>query len=289
MQNVEVQETQADITSATLGAPIYHSRPQATITAFLAILRRDLWVTGRELIQFLLQVLMQPLFLLFIFGKVLPSINIAGPSYGSLLLPGVVALSAVTAAMQGVSLPLTLDLGYTREIDDRLLSPLPVALVAVEKVIYAAVRGLIAGAVIFPLAKGILGSGYNVSGNHIGLLIGLLILVAIEGACLGLTLGTLVGPNQIGLMFSLVLTPMLFTGCTYYPWQSLHTIKWFQILTLVNPLTYASEGLRAAMVPAIHGVAFPHLALGWVFLGLSVTIVIFFLIGVRAFNRRVIS
>ena len=128
------------------------SRLAIAATAFLAILRRDIVVTGREFIVFLIQVLLQPLFFLFIFGKVLPSIGFARPGFAAILLPGIVALTVVTTALQGVTLPLVLDLGFAREIDDRLLAPLPVSLVAVEKVIFAAMRGLIAGAIIFPLA-----------------------------------------------------------------------------------------------------------------------------------------
>ncbi len=119
--------------------------------AFWAILRRDISVTFRDFIPFLLQVLLQPLFFLFIFGTVLPAIGIARQGFGALLLPGIVALTVVTTAIQGVALPLVLDLGFAREIDDRLLAPLPVSLVAIEKVIFAAMRGLVAGTVIFPL------------------------------------------------------------------------------------------------------------------------------------------
>ena len=126
------------------------------LTAFVAIMRRDITVTGREFIAFLLQVLIQPLFFLFIFGKVLPSIGFTGPGFAAILLPGIVALTVVLTALQGVTLPLVLDLGYAREIDDRLLAPLPVNLVAIEKVIFAAMRGLVAGAIIFPLAFWIL-------------------------------------------------------------------------------------------------------------------------------------
>src|SRR5437588_2472417 len=138
------------------------------LTAFLAILRRDLVVTGREFIAFLVQVLLQPLFLLFIFGKVLPSIGFARPGFAAILLPGIVAFTIVLTALQGVTLPLVLDLGFAREIDDRLLAPLPVNLVAVEKVIFAAMRGLVAGAIIFPLAYWILGNGYSVRGDAVG-------------------------------------------------------------------------------------------------------------------------
>lgn len=257
--------------------------------AFFAILRRDLLVTWREFISFLVQVLVQPLFLLFIFGKVLPGIGFASPSFGAVFLPGVVGFTILLTAIQGVTLPLVLDLGFAREIDDRLLAPMPVHLVAIEKIIFAALRGLIAGAVIFPLAYWILGSGYQVRTDEIGLLIGIMILTAFAGASLGLTLGTLISPEQIGLMFSLILTPLIFLGCTYYPWGTLNSIRWFQIITLFNPLTYASEGLRYAMVPAIQGHTLPTLGLSWILLGLIVTIVIFSILGMRTFYKRVVN
>ena len=275
-------------TTTTNKGPSRHRLTIASM-AFLAILRRDILVTGREFISFLMQVLLQPLFFLFIFGKVLPSIGFARRGFAAILLPGIVALTIVTTALQGVTLPLVLDLGFAREIDDRLLAPLPVSLVAVEKVLFAAMRGLVAGAIIFPLAYWILGSEYTVRTDAIGILIGIMVLTAFAGACLGLTIGTLVKPEQIGLMFSLIFTPLIFTGCTYYPWGTLDSIRWFQVITLFNPLTYAAEGLRYAMVPSINGHTIPTLAMGWVILGLSVTIVAFLIIGMRTFRRRVVS
>lgn len=265
------------------------SRFATAMTAFWAILLRDITVTGREFIAFLLQVLIQPLFFLFIFGTVLTKIGIAEKGFGALLLPGIVALTIVTTALQGVTLPLVLDLGFAREIDDRLLAPLPVSLVAIEKVLFAAIRGLIAGVVIFPMAPLILGNEFQMRSDTIGVIIVVMILTALAGAALGLTIGTLVKPEQIGLMFSLILTPLLFTGCVQYPWTTLSAIRWFQIITLFNPLTYASEGLRHAMVPSVHGHTLPTLWLGWVILGLSVTFLGFFFIGLRTFRRRVVS
>ena len=124
----------------------------------------------------------------------------------------------------------------------------------------------------------------------------IMLLAAIAGACLGLFIGTSIRPEQIGLMFALIFTPLIFTGCTYYPWGLLDGIRWFQIITLFNPLTYAAEGLRHAMVPPIAAapgapgtVPFSTLELQWVLLGLAVTIVAFFFLGVRTFRRRVIS
>ncbi|MDQ2711325.1 MAG: ABC transporter permease [Acidobacteriota bacterium] len=265
------------------------SRTQLASNAFLAMLRRDTVVTGREFIPFLLQALMQPLFFLFIFGKVLPGIGLAAGNFAALMLPGIVALTGMIAAMQGVTLPLVLDLGFAREIDDRLLSPLPIWSVPLEKVLFAAMRGTVASSVIFPLGFLILGSGFAVRTDRILILIGMVILTSLVGSTIGLLMGTVIKPDQISLMFTLIFTPLLFTGCTYYPWGALGNIRWFQALTLLNPLTYAAEGLRYSMVPPVNGRDFPTLGLPWILLALGVSVIVMFLLGARTFRKRVVT
>lgn len=268
-----------------------HSRSRFSLatTAFLAMLNRDLVVTGREFIPFLLQALMQPLFFLFIFGKVLPGMGFTAGAFVASMLPGIVGLTTLIASMQGVTLPLVLDLGFAREIDDRLLAPLPIALVAVEKVLFAAIRGIIGGTVIFPLAWWILGDRFAVRSDHIAMLAGMIVLTACVGAGLGLVMGTSIKPEQISLMFTLIFTPLLFTGCTYYPWGALTHIRWFQVLVLFNPLTYCSEGLRFTMVPPIGGHEIPTLNIVWVLVALGATVVGTLILGTRTFRGRVVT
>jgi ABC-2 type transport system permease protein len=265
------------------------SRTGLAVNAFFAILRRDMVVTAREFVPFLLQALMQPLFFLFIFGKVLPGIGLAAGNFAALMLPGIVALTGMIAAMQGVTLPLVLDLGFAREIDDRLLSPLPIWWVPLEKVLFAALRGTVASSVIFPLGWFILRNGFAVRADRIPVLIGMVILTGLVGATIGLWMGTIIKPDQISLMFTLIFTPLLFTGCTYYPWGALRNIRWFQAITLFNPLTYAAEGLRYAMVPASGGRDFPTLGLQWILPALGVSVVTMFLLGARTFRKRVVT
>lgn len=265
------------------------SNTSATLTAFLAIVRRDVLVAWREIVTFLLQTLIQPLFYLFVFGKVLPLIGSTTGGFSMLLLPGMVAFTLFLTALQTTSTDLARDLGVLREIDDRLLAPLPTALVALEKVLFATVRGFIAGVCLFPLAFWILGNGYQVRTDHLGVLIGLMVLIALVGAALGLLLGTALPIQQLALVFALVLTPLIFTGCTFYPWASLGALRWFQILTLFNPLTYAAEGMRYAMLSPVHGQELPTLALGWVLLALCTSLIISLWGGTRLFHRRVIS
>jgi len=262
---------------------------RATLTALLAIISRDLLVMRREALTFLVQMLVQPLFFLFVFGKVLPTIGAASAAFSTLLLPGIVAFTVFITTLQGPSVELARDLGFTREIEDRLLAPLPIALVAVEKILLSALRGLIAGAFVFPLAFWILGSGYQVRTDLLGVLIGLMVLVALVGAALGLLLAAVAPIQLLPLIFALVLTPLIFTGCAYYPWASLGAIKWFQILTLFNPLTYAAEGMRYAMIPPIPGPASQTLAIGWVVLALCAAFILSLWGGIKLFHRRVVS
>src|SRR3712207_7448867 len=48
-------------------------------------------------------------------------------------------------------------------------------------------------------------------------------------------------PNRINVVFAVVLTPLLFTGSTQFPWQSLDTLRWFQVVCALNPLTYVDR------------------------------------------------
>lgn len=51
-----------------------------------------------------------------------------------MLVAGVVASVIVFQGIQAVALPLVQEFGYTKEIEDRVLAPLPVQLVAIEKI-----------------------------------------------------------------------------------------------------------------------------------------------------------
>ena len=50
-------------------------------------------------------------------------------------------------------------------------------------------------------------------------------------------------------MFTLIFTPLLFTGCSQYPWASLTPIPVFKWAVLANPLSYASESVRGLVLP----------------------------------------
>jgi ABC-2 type transport system permease protein len=248
-----------------------------------AVLYRDLYVTGRELPAFLAQVILQPLFLLFVFGKVLGSLGYTRHGYANLLFPGLLALTAVITAMQTLAFPLVAEFGWTKEIEDRLLAPMPTSYVAAEKVLFALLRSLAATLVMIPVGILILGSiPWRWSGFP--LFLAGLVLGALVGAGFGLLMGTLVQPQRINLLFSLVFTPLLFTGSTQYPWPSLARLRWFQVVTAANPMTYVSEALRGALVPDV-----PHIRPWICILVLVFSVCVLLAVGVKGFYRRAID
>lgn len=250
---------------------------------FRALLHRDLKVTLRELPTFLAQVILQPLFLLFVFGKVLGALGYTQNNYAQLLFPGLIALTAVITGMQSLAFPLVAEFGWTMEIEDRLLAPIATTLVAAEKVTFATLRALTASLIMIPIGIWILGTiPWRWSG--LGLFVAMVVLGSLLGAAMGLVIGTLVAPTQINIVFSLVFTPLLFTGASQYPWPSLARLRWFQIVTAANPMTYVSEGLRAAMIPSV-----PHIT-SWICIVVLVgSLAALLALGVRGFHRRTTS
>jgi ABC-2 type transport system permease protein len=112
----------------------------------------------------------------------------------------------------------------------------------------------------------------------------ILILASLTSGALGLTIGTSVKPQQIGLIFGVVVMPITFLGCVYYPWAQLDKLPWLQFGVLVNPIVYMSEGLRSALTPALK-----HMPNALTLVMLTFFLVLLTWIGIKGFLRRVIG
>ena len=276
--------------SATTLAGRSTTTRSAALTAFGALLLRDLAVLRKNVIEFLLRTIMQPLLFVFVFTYVFPKIGqgVGGSGAGeaafsTILVPGVVAIACMFQGVQSVALPLVQEFGFTREIEDRVMAPLPVSGVAIEKIVAGAIQGLVAALVVFPLAKFIPATSVDLHVRWL-LLLTLLPLAAVTGSALGLVMGTKVEPRRVPLLFGVVVIPITFLGASYYPWATLDKIAWLQILVLANPLVYMSEAMRISLTPQ-----FPHMQIWAVYLGLIGFILLLGWIGVRGFCSRVLS
>jgi ABC-2 type transport system permease protein len=269
----------ADVPAPRPGAAAPAAVPAARV--FAALLRRDMRVARRELPFFLVRTVMQPLLLLVVFGFLLPRMGFVRAGYTTALVPGVLAVSITLAAIQSVALPMVQDFGWTNEIEDRLLAPVPIAVVAAEKVVAGVLQGLVTALVVLPVARLIAGPIPGLTLSHAGLALLVTLLGATAFSSLGMLLGTAISPQQIGLMFSVIVAPMLFFGCAYYPWRGLDAVPAVKYLVLANPLVYVAEGMRASLTPGV-----PHMSLGVVLAALVVITALFWTLGLRSFERR---
>lgn len=259
-------------------------KPVRPSSVFLALLRRDLRVARKEIWFFLVRTTMQPLLFLIVFGFLLPKMNFVGKGYQTALLPGILAVSLSLAAIQSVALPMVQDFGWTKEIEDRLLAPVPTRLIAAEKIVAGMVQGIIAAAFVLPIARLVMGPIPALTAANAGQVALVVLLGSMAFSSLGMWLGTAIAPQQIGLMFSVIVAPMLFFGCAYYPWRGLDVLPVMKYLVLVNPMVYVAEGMRGALTPGV-----PHMSLAVVGTALIVIVAIFWTLGIRSFYKRAIG
>jgi ABC-2 type transport system permease protein len=251
---------------------------------FLALLSRDARVTRRELPFFLIRTTMQPLMFIVVFGFLLPKMGFLGAQYKATLLPGILGISLTMSAIQSVALPMMQDFGWTNEIEDRLLAPIPIPLIAIEKILVGTIQGLIAGLFVLPIARLIMGPIPGLTLTHITETVAIALLGSATFSAIGLYMGTAIKPQQIGFMFSLIIAPMLFFGCAYYPWRGLDVVPVMKYAVLINPLVYVAEGLRGVLTPAS-----PHMPLPVVVAALSAMLLIVGWLGVRSFLKRALK
>jgi ABC-2 type transport system permease protein len=262
--------------------------------AFAGLFVRDLHVLRREFLPFVIRVCMNPLLFLFVFTYVIPHMSagaamnptgaMAGVGFSTVLLPGLMAVAIMFSGIAAVALPLAQEFGITREIDDRVMCPLPVPAVAIEKICFSAVQSVIAACFVFPLAYYVPATHPVAHVSSWPFLVVVVALASLTAGALGLTIGTSVKPQQIGLIFGVVVIPITFLGCVYYPWAALTQIKWLQIGVLINPIVYMSEGLRAALTPSL-----PHMNPILIVSMLLASLCLLTWVGVRGFLRRVIG
>ncbi|MFB4319373.1 ABC transporter permease [Actinomadura sp. 21ATH] len=292
MASQKTAEAAAAVSERPVPAPPA-MRPTLART-FGGMMAREVRVMRKNFLSTFLRVLVQPLMFVFVFAYVLPKIGGGamamgggdGANFTTILVPGLVASSMVMQAMMAAIMPLMMELTWQRSITDRALAPLPVPMLAIQKITAAAVQGLVGGLLVFPAVLFIHADGQEPQ-VHIGswpVLIMAMAVGSLLAASGGLLLGTLIDPQKAQILFAVILLPVTMLGCVYYPWSALEDIRWLQIASLFNPLVYVSEALRAALTPGVGHM--PTWAFSLALLGGTAVLTWF---ATRTFTKRVLT
>ncbi len=284
----------ADLISA---APV----PRPTlIKTFNAMMAREFRVLRRNAIATFTRAVMQPLLFVFVFAYVFPKIGggfaLAGGAatartagsinFATILVPGLMASMLLMQGIMAVTFPLVMEFSWQRTIEDRALAPVPIRVLAIQKIVAGAIQSFLGACIVFPIVLFVHAAGQapHVHVTNWALFIFILAAASLLTASLGLLLGTIMDPRKMQMLFAVILLPATMLGCVYYPWAALHHIRWLQIAVLINPMVYMSEGLRAVLTPVL-----PHMPMWAVLLALVGGTVVFTYLGTRTFTKRVLN
>lgn len=220
----------------------------------------------------------QPLVYLIVFGEILGQafpMPVSGGSYSNVVAPGILAILVMNAAIGTVGGGFTTGY-YFRAMEAWLLAPL-------------GLRGFmlawVAGGTLNALVAGVIGMGLVWA--ILGILPASFLLAVVFLALGGLAFSLLSiiafalpkSPDKAQEVLSFLLVPMMFFGCTFYPFSIL-TAPW-NTFALFMPTTYLSEALRAAYYPAM-----PHLGAAMAAGGMVAGLVALFFLADLTFRRR---
>ena len=272
--------------------------PRPTLLrTFSAMMAREFRGLRRNAIATFTRAVMQPLLFVFVFAYVFPKIGggfnlgggaaaAGGVNFATILVPGLMASMLLMQGIMAVTFPLVMEFSWQRTIEDRALAPVPIRVLAIQKITAGAVQSFIGALIVFPIVLLVHASGQapRVDVTNWALFAVILVFASLLTSALGLLLGTIMDPRKMQMLFAVILLPATMLGCVYYPWATLSHIRWLQIAVLINPMVYMSEGLRAVLTPSL-----PHMAMWAVLLALVGGTVVFGYLGTRTFTKRVLN
>lgn len=222
------------------------------------VLRDEVRTTGmvwlRELIRFertrtrILSGLIQPVLFLIVLGYGMGGLvgSVGGFDFKKFVFPGIMAMSVVTTAIfSGMSIVWDREFGFLREM---LVAPTSRASLALGKTAGGATVAAVQGTIMLALAPLI---GVRLTPLLVLEIIGLELLMAIALTAFGVFVASHIERMEgFQVVMQMLLFPMIFLSGALFPLNKLP--GWLNVLTHVNPLTYAVAPLRQVVFAAQH-------------------------------------
>src|SRR5215470_12940999 len=161
----------------------------------------------------------------------------SGVNFATILVPGLMASMLLMQGIMAVTFPLVMEFSWQRTIEDRALAPVPIRVLAIQKIVAGAVQAFLGACIVFPIVLFVHAAGQapHVHVTNWALLFVILAASSLLTSALGLLLGTAMDPRKMQMLFAVILLPATMLGCVYYPWAALSHIRWLQIAVLINP------------------------------------------------------
>lgn len=226
--------------------------------AFYTLLRKEVLRFSRMWTQTLLPPVITASLYFLIFGHFIGARigTIDNIPYLDFIVPGLIMMTVINSAFANVVFSFYIA-KFQREIEELLVSPMPLSLIIAGYVMGGILRGLIAGAIVFATAM----LFWHPQIYSFGILLLFALLTALVFALGGLLNAIFARKfDDITLFSTFILVPLTYLGGIFYsiealpqPWQS---------LSRLNPILYMISGFRYGM----YGIRDVHLINGIVIL-----------------------
>ena len=210
------------------------------IHAIKAIYFFEMARTFRTLLQSIISPVISTALYFIVFGSAIGSrmVAIEGVSYGAFIVPGLIMLTvlmqSVTNASFGIYFP-----KFIGTIYEPLSAPVSYFEIVVGYVGAAATKSFVIGLII--LATSFLFVPVQIA--HPFWMLGFLLLTCLSFSLLGFIIGIWARNfEQLNLVPSLIITPLVFLGGSFYSISMLP--PFWQTATLFNPIVYLVSGFR---------------------------------------------
>jgi ABC-type multidrug transport system permease subunit len=211
----------------------------------------DLKFMRHNIPNILISSIMGPLLYLLAFGFGLGrgmSVEFGGIDmpYLAFIIPGIAALTSLSASFSAVSTRLNVQRLYYRSLDEMIMCPVSISAIVLGKSVHGVIRGILGSGIIFAIGL-VMSQGYL----HLTPLYVIVILLScFTFSFLGVSAGLLAKSHQSMATFSnLVILPMTFLCGTFFSVDSLPSV--FQAVLYALPLTHSSVAARAASLEPI--------------------------------------
>ena len=217
-----------------------------------SVLWVDIRFLRRHWLRTLATSLVNPILYVVAFGYGLGrGISFEGYSYLEFVIPGILALTAMSSSYGGAGLKLHVDRLFYKCFDEYLMSPISFFSLAVGKALIGVVRGLIASIALL-IVSVIISPTLIISPLFVLVLVSSCFVFAFLGVLIGLVAKS---HQDMGTFSTLVILPMTFLSGTFFSLSQLpEAVK---AVLYFLPLTHSSQCLRAAAL----GQSFPWLSL----------------------------
>lgn len=186
--------------------------------------------------------LIQPLIWLIIFGQLFGRF-VQTENYMDFMVPGILIMTVLFgSSWSGVSLLREISAGT---VDKMLVSPVSRVAIVLSRVLHSAIQ-VIAQALVILIVAWVMGSSITMNVFYVvlGMLVVFLLGIGFAALSNGFAI-TLQREEPLVMIGNLMTLPLMFFSSALVPKQFMP--DWIQYISVINPITYAVEAVRAIL------------------------------------------